>query len=145
MDRVLRKLLGAPSFGGKKETITELMLSKTWKRHGNLMRIYLANALHMITEMTDEKMIAFTIHRVRASAVFLAAFPSLLRKYVKVRSLCFRSAYAVAFGIASGVHIHSLSITFACFNYRLCFIPGLEDEVQCLLFLLCSSETCAFS
>ncbi|RCV42319.1 hypothetical protein SETIT_9G206700v2 [Setaria italica] len=83
MDRVLRKLLGAPSSGGKKETISELMLSKTWKRHGNLMRIYLANALHMITEMTDEQMIAFTIHRVRASAVFLAAFPSLLRKYVK--------------------------------------------------------------
>ncbi|KAG2537248.1 hypothetical protein PVAP13_9NG147873 [Panicum virgatum] len=83
MDRVLRQLLGAPSFGGKKETISELMLSKPWKRHGNLMRIYLANALHMITEMTDEKMIAFTIHRARASAVFLAAFPSLLRKYVK--------------------------------------------------------------
>ncbi|CAN6323619.1 unnamed protein product [Urochloa humidicola] len=83
MDRVLRQLLGAPSFGGKKETISELMLSKPWKRHGNLMRIYLANALHMIIEMTDEQMIAFTIHRVRASAVFLAAFPSLLRKYVK--------------------------------------------------------------
>nr|CAB3494306.1 unnamed protein product [Digitaria exilis] len=83
MDRVLRQLLGAPSFGGKKEAISELMLSKPWKRHGNLMRIYLANALHMITEMTDEQMIAFTIHRVRASAVFLAAFPSLLRKYVK--------------------------------------------------------------
>ncbi|CAL4917341.1 unnamed protein product [Urochloa decumbens] len=83
MDRVLRQLLGAPSVGGKKETISELMLSKPWKRHGNLMRIYLANALHMIIEMTDEQMIAFTIHRVRASAVFLAAFPSLLRKYVK--------------------------------------------------------------
>ncbi|PUZ38456.1 hypothetical protein GQ55_9G197900 [Panicum hallii var. hallii] len=83
MDRVLRQLLGAPSFGGKKETISELMLSKPWKRHGNLMRIYLANALNMITEMTDEQMIAFTIHRARASAVFLAAFPSLLRKYVK--------------------------------------------------------------
>ncbi|CAD6340297.1 unnamed protein product [Miscanthus lutarioriparius] len=83
MDRVLRQLLGAPSFGGKKEAVSELMLSKPWKRHGNLMRIYLANALHMITEMTDEQMIAFTIHRIRASAVFLAAFPSLLRKYVK--------------------------------------------------------------
>ncbi|ONL93864.1 Nucleolar complex protein 2-like protein [Zea mays] len=47
------------------------------------MRIYLANALHMITEMTDEQMIAFIVHRVRASAVFLTAFPSLPRKYVK--------------------------------------------------------------
>ncbi|GJM85091.1 hypothetical protein PR202_ga01512 [Eleusine coracana subsp. coracana] len=83
MDRILRELLGAPSFGGKKEAISELMITKPWKKHGNLMRIYLSNALHMITEMTDEQMIAFTIHRVRASAVFLAAFPALLRKYVK--------------------------------------------------------------
>ncbi|KAI5016659.1 hypothetical protein ZWY2020_006510 [Hordeum vulgare] len=87
MDGILRQLLGAPSFGGKKEKISELMMTNSWKRNGNLMRVYLVNALHMITEMTDEQMIAFTIHRVRASAVFLAAFPSLLRKYVK-RSRC---------------------------------------------------------
>jgi nucleolar complex protein 2 len=48
------------------------------------MRVYLGNALHMITEMTDEQMIAFTIDRVIASDVFLVAFHSLLRKYVKV-------------------------------------------------------------
>ncbi|AQK59239.1 Nucleolar complex protein 2-like protein [Zea mays] len=35
------------------------------------------------SELTDEQMIAFIVHRVRASVVFLAAFPSLLRKYVK--------------------------------------------------------------
>ncbi|ONM59040.1 Nucleolar complex protein 2-like protein [Zea mays] len=34
-------------------------------------------------ETDDEQMIAFNVHRVRASAIFLAAFPSLLRKYVK--------------------------------------------------------------
>lgn len=83
MDSILRQLLDAPSSGGNKEKISELMVTTPWKRHGNLMRVYLANALHMMTEMTDEQMVAFTIHRVRASAVFLAAFPSLLRKYVK--------------------------------------------------------------
>ncbi|KAL5223919.1 hypothetical protein ABZP36_010558 [Zizania latifolia] len=83
IDRILRQLLDAPSFGGKKETISELTITKPWKRHGRLMRVYLANALHMVTEMTDEQMIAFTVHRVRASAVFLSAFPALLRKYVK--------------------------------------------------------------
>ncbi|XP_015697467.1 nucleolar complex protein 2 homolog [Oryza brachyantha] len=83
MDRVLRQLLDAPSFGGKKETISELMITQHWKRHGRLMRLYLINALHMITELTDEQMIAFTVHRVRASAVFLTAFPALQRKYVK--------------------------------------------------------------
>uniref|UniRef100_A0A452YI81 Nucleolar complex protein 2-like protein n=1 Tax=Aegilops tauschii subsp. strangulata TaxID=200361 RepID=A0A452YI81_AEGTS len=83
MDSILRQLLGAPSSGGKKEKISELMMTNSWKRNGNLMRVYLVNAFHMITEMTDDQMIAFTILRVRASAVFLAAFPSLLRKYVK--------------------------------------------------------------
>ena len=86
MDRILRELLDAPSFGGKKETVSELMITKQWKRHGRLMRLYLVNALHMITELTDDQMVAITVHRVRASAVFLAAFPALLRKYVKVCS-----------------------------------------------------------
>jgi nucleolar complex protein 2 len=103
MDIILRELLGAPSFGGKKETISELMITKSWKQHGNLMRIYLGNALHMITEMTDEQMIAFTIHRVRASAVFLAAFPALLRKYVKVRCLHF---------LFYNLHLQLLSASF---------------------------------
>ncbi|PWZ12610.1 hypothetical protein Zm00014a_010636 [Zea mays] len=40
-------------------------------------------ASYMIIEMTDEQMIPFTVQCVRASAVFLAAFSSLLRKYVK--------------------------------------------------------------
>ncbi|XP_072957966.1 nucleolar complex protein 2 homolog isoform X2 [Typha angustifolia] len=84
MDGILRGLLNAPSSGGKKETIVELMTTKTWKKYGSLMRLYLGNALHILTQMTDEQMISFTLKRVKASAVFLAAFPTLLRKYVKV-------------------------------------------------------------
>lgn len=105
MDSILRQLLGAPSSGGKKEKISELMMTNSWKRNGNLMRIYLVNALHMITEMTDEQMIAFTIHRVRASAVFLAAFPSLLRKYVKVLS------YLLISSLSSSRHYSDVHLT----------------------------------
>ncbi|KAM0950150.1 putative nucleolar complex protein [Dioscorea sansibarensis] len=84
MDGVLRGLLKVPGSGGKKETILELTTTPLWKKHGNLMRIYLGNALHILNQMTDEQMISFTLKRVKASAVFLAAFPSLLRKYIKV-------------------------------------------------------------
>jgi nucleolar complex protein 2 len=119
MDRILRELLGAPSFGGKKEAISELMITKSWRQHGNLMRIYLGNALHMITEMTDEQMIAFTIHRVRASAVFLVAFPALLRKYVKVRCLHFLF-YHLHLQLLSASALLSCSCTefFICLNFH---------------------------
>lgn len=84
MDRILRGLLKAPSSGGKKETVMDLMTTREWKKYGSLMKLYLGNALHILTQMTDEQMISFTLKRVKASAVFLAAFPTLLRKYIKV-------------------------------------------------------------
>ncbi|KAL6642880.1 hypothetical protein ACP70R_021061 [Stipagrostis hirtigluma subsp. patula] len=48
MDGVLRRLLSAPSFGGKKETISELMITKSWKRHAfpSLLRKYVKALLH---------------------------------------------------------------------------------------------------
>lgn len=84
MDFILRGLLNAPNTGGKKETIKNLMTTNLWNKHGMLMKSYLSSALHILTQMTDEQMISFTLKRVKASAVFLAAFPALLRKYIKV-------------------------------------------------------------
>ncbi|KAE8732665.1 Nucleolar complex protein 2-like protein [Hibiscus syriacus] len=84
MDRVLRKLLKLPSSGGKRETITELMNTKQWKNYNHLVKSYLGNALHVLNQMTDMTMISFTLRRLQYSSVFLSAFPSLLRKYIKV-------------------------------------------------------------
>ncbi|EOY11699.1 Peroxidase 31, putative isoform 3, partial [Theobroma cacao] len=84
MDRVLRKLLKLPASGGKKETINELMNTKQWKSYNHLVKSYLGNALHVLNQMTDTKMISFTLRRLQYSSIFLAAFPSLLRKYIKV-------------------------------------------------------------
>ncbi|XP_022744874.1 nucleolar complex protein 2 homolog isoform X3 [Durio zibethinus] len=84
MDRILRKLLNLPASGGKKETINELMNTKQWKSYNHLVKSYLGNALHVLNQMTDTKMISFTLRRLQYSSVFLAAFPNLLRKYIKV-------------------------------------------------------------
>lgn len=84
MDGVLRELLKFPISGGKKETVLELTTTTLWKKYGPLIRLYLGNTLHVLNQMTDEQMIAFTLKRVKDSAVFLAAFPVLLRKYLKV-------------------------------------------------------------
>ncbi|CAN1253369.1 Nucleolar complex-associated protein 2, partial [Linum perenne] len=52
MDGILRKMLGLPAYGGKKEMMID--------------------------------MVSFTLRRLQYSSLLLAAFPSLLRKYVKV-------------------------------------------------------------
>lgn len=84
MDGILRNLLKLPASGGKKETITDLMATKHWKSYGHLVKSYLGNALHILNQMTDTEMISFTLRRLKYSLLFLAAFPSLLRKYIKV-------------------------------------------------------------
>ncbi|CAK9166685.1 unnamed protein product [Ilex paraguariensis] len=84
MDGILRGLVKLPPSGGKKELIIDLMRTKQWKSYNHLVKSYLGNALHVLNQMTDAEMISFTIRRLRYSSVFLAAFPSLLRKYIKV-------------------------------------------------------------
>ncbi|GFZ20749.1 Noc2p family [Actinidia rufa] len=77
-------LLKLPPSGGKKETITDLMSAKQWKNYSHLVKSYFGNALHVLNQMTDTEMISFTLKRLRYSSIFLAAFPSLLRRYIKV-------------------------------------------------------------
>ncbi|XP_062017237.1 nucleolar complex-associated protein 2 [Rosa rugosa] len=83
MDGIIRNLLELPAFGGKKETIIDLMSTKRWKNYNHLVKSYLGNALHVLRQMTDTDMISFTLRRLKHSSIFLAAFPILLRKYVK--------------------------------------------------------------
>ncbi|KAJ0778478.1 putative nucleolar complex protein [Helianthus annuus] len=84
MDGILRTLLKLPLSGGKKEMILDLMNTRAWKNYNHLVKAYLGNALHVLNQMTDTDMIAFTLRRLKFSSLFLAAFPSLLRKYIKV-------------------------------------------------------------
>lgn len=83
MDGILRRLLKLPTSGGKKETILDLMNTRAWKDYNHLVKSYLGNSLHILNQMTDAEMISFSLRRLKYSSVFLAAFPSLLRKYIK--------------------------------------------------------------
>lgn len=84
MDGILRKLLRLPATGGMKDTIMELTNTRPWKNYNHLVKSYLGNSLHVLNQMTDQGMISFTLRRLKHSSVFLSAFPSLLRKYIKV-------------------------------------------------------------
>lgn len=85
MDGILRKLLKIPASGGRKQIVTDLMSTKQWRTYGHIVKSYLGNALHILNQMTDSQMISFTLHRLKYSSLLLAAFPSLLRKYIKVQ------------------------------------------------------------
>lgn len=93
MDGVLRRMFKLPPSGGKREIILDLMGTKPWKSYNHLIKSYLGNALHVLNQMTDPDMISFTLRRLKYSSLFLAAFPSLLRKYIKVCE-CFLFIYS---------------------------------------------------
>lgn len=95
MDGIIRKLLELPAFGGKKETILDAMNTKRWKNYNHLAKSYLGNALHVLRQMTDTEMISFTLRRLQYSSIFLAAFPVLLRKYIKVSAEIHMILYSV--------------------------------------------------
>ncbi|KAL0389394.1 UNVERIFIED_CONTAM: Nucleolar complex protein 2 [Sesamum calycinum] len=84
MDGILRGLLNLPPSGGKKEMVIDLMTTRRWKNYNHLVKSYLGNSLHVLNQMTDNEMIAFMLRRLKYSSVFLAAFPALLRKYIKL-------------------------------------------------------------
>lgn len=120
MDGILRKLLKLPASGGKKETISELMSTKQWKTHNHLVKSYLGNALHVLNQMTDTEMISFTLRRLKYSSVFLAAFPSLLRKYIKV-ALHFWGTGGGALPIVSLLFLRDLCIRLGADCLDECF------------------------
>ena len=84
IDGILRNLMKLPSYGGKKETLIEVKTTKLWKKYEHLVKSYLGNSLHALNQMTDAKAISFTLKNLTKSSLFLAAFPTFLRKYIKV-------------------------------------------------------------
>ena len=84
MDGILRNVLGLPAYGGKKETVNDLLHTKKWMNYNHLAKSYLGNALYVLNQMTDTQMISFTLRRLKFSSVLLVAFPALLQKYIKV-------------------------------------------------------------
>ena len=109
MDGILRKLLRLPATGGMKDTIMLLTNTRPWKNYNNLVKSYLGNSLHVLNQMTDPGMISFTLRRLKHSSVFLSAFPSLLRKYIKV-ALHFWGTGSSAISVVSLLFLRDLCI-----------------------------------
>lgn len=83
-DKTFRKLLGIPSSSFRKETVLEIKNTTKWKSIRPLIKSYLRSTLLLLNQVTDSEILSFAISQLRASIIFLAAYPSLLRRLVKV-------------------------------------------------------------
>ncbi|XP_068654554.1 protein REBELOTE isoform X2 [Aristolochia californica] len=87
-DSIFCKLLGITNSGCKRENIVELVnSSKKWKIVKPLISSYLRSTLYLLNQITDSQILEFTLSRIRSSIIYLAAFPSLTRRVIKVAVL----------------------------------------------------------
>ncbi|GAY49547.1 hypothetical protein CUMW_119950 [Citrus unshiu] len=82
-DDVFREMLGISS-NCKRDTILGLKNNSKWKTVRPLIKSYLRSTLFMLNQATDSEILAFSLNRLRASIVFFAAFPLLIRRLIKI-------------------------------------------------------------
>ncbi|KAK7380755.1 hypothetical protein VNO78_33272 [Psophocarpus tetragonolobus] len=83
-DPTFRKLLGISSSSSRKETVLDLRNTTKWLSLRPLIKSYIRSTMFLLNEVTDSEILAFSICRLRASIIFLFAFPSLLRSLLKI-------------------------------------------------------------
>ncbi|RZC66125.1 hypothetical protein C5167_009821 [Papaver somniferum] len=83
-DNIFRAHLEIPSFDCEKHTVLGLNKTQKWKDSEPLIQSYLSSTIIFLNHVTDSEILAFALTRLRASTIFFAAFPSLLKKLIKV-------------------------------------------------------------
>ncbi|XP_061375147.1 protein REBELOTE isoform X2 [Gastrolobium bilobum] len=83
-DTIFRTLLGISNLSSKKETVLELKATKKWLSLKPLIKSYLRSSVFLLSQVSDSEILTFLICRLRASIVFLVAFPSLLHKLIEI-------------------------------------------------------------
>lgn len=87
-DNFFRKLLGLSIPSVKKEKLSELKKTSKWNTLKPLIKSYLRSTLFLLNQITEIEILIFSLARARASIAFFVAFPSLLRRLVKVLTSC---------------------------------------------------------
>ncbi|KAK7380750.1 hypothetical protein VNO78_33267 [Psophocarpus tetragonolobus] len=83
-DPTFRKLLGISSSSSRKETVFDLKNTTKWLSLRPLIKSYIRSTMFLLNEVTDSEILAFSICRLRASIIFLFAFPSLMHNLLKI-------------------------------------------------------------
>ncbi|KAK2371151.1 nucleolar complex protein [Trifolium repens] len=83
-DTIFRILMGISSSSSKKEAVLDSKNTAKWLSLRPLIKSYLRSIVFLLNQITDSEILAFTICRLRASIIFLSAFPSLVHKLLKI-------------------------------------------------------------
>uniref|UniRef100_K3XVY1 Nucleolar complex protein 2 homolog n=1 Tax=Setaria italica TaxID=4555 RepID=K3XVY1_SETIT len=81
-DNLFRALLEIPD-DANKGRIMNLKNSKKWQTVDPLLKSYLRSSLNLLSQLTDNKILAFVLTRLRASAVLFSAYPSTASTLLK--------------------------------------------------------------
>ncbi|XP_006664363.1 nucleolar complex protein 2 homolog [Oryza brachyantha] len=82
-DNIFRALLEI-SDDVNKGKIMNLRSAKKWQTIEPLIKSYLQNSLDLLSQLTDNQILAFVLTRLRASAVLFSAYPSASRRLLKI-------------------------------------------------------------
>ena len=85
-DNIFRGFLGVSSSSCSKETVLDLKNTAKWKSLKPMVKSYLRSTLFLLNQVTDSEMLAFSLTQLRASIIFFAPYPSMLRRLIKVFS-----------------------------------------------------------
>ncbi|KAM7499175.1 hypothetical protein LguiA_023589 [Lonicera macranthoides] len=83
-DNIFRGLLKVSPSNCKKETILELKNTSKWKKLKPLVKSYLRSTLFLLNQVTDSEILTSFLIQLKASIIFFAAFPSLLRRLIEI-------------------------------------------------------------
>ncbi|KAK9912304.1 hypothetical protein M0R45_036173 [Rubus argutus] len=155
-DNIFRGLMGIPSSDCKKEKSLDLKKNTKWSTFRPLIKSYLRSTLFLLNQVNDSEILAFSLARIRASMTFFAAFPSLLRRLIKIaihlwatgRGTVSSLSFLIMRDMASVFHSDCFDIcfvkTYKSFLGHCQFVePGLLQHIQFLrssIIDLCSLD-----
>ncbi|XP_057487494.1 protein REBELOTE-like [Actinidia eriantha] len=120
-DNIFRGLLKIPPSCCKKETLVELYNTSKWKSLKPLIKSYLRSTLFLLNQVTNAEILAFSLSRLKVSIIFFAAFPSLLRRLIKVAVHLWVSSEGVLSSCSFRI-IQSVAVVFSSECFDICLI-----------------------
>lgn len=120
-DSIFQVLLQVPSTNCKKGTFMELKKSPKWETMKPFIKSYLRSTLLLLSQVSDTEILAFSLTRLRASIRLFVAFPSLLRRLIKV-SVNLWATGQKSLSLNSFLILRDIAITFRSDYFDNCLI-----------------------
>ncbi|XP_008233359.1 PREDICTED: nucleolar complex protein 2 homolog [Prunus mume] len=133
-DNIFRGLMGMSSSNPKKEKNLDLTKNSKWNTLKPLIKSYLRSTLFLLNEVNDSEILAFSLARIRASMTFFVAFPSLLRRLIKVAVHLWATGRGTISSLSSLI-IRDVASVFRSDCFDTCFVNTYKSFIGHCQFL----------